>query len=243
MEGDPVTLHTYVHTHQQEEIKWYFNDIRIAEISGDLSDICTDVQCNEGNERLRDRLKLDQQTGSLTIKDTRTTDCGLYELKLISSIISEKTFNVTVSGFPAAEPVKTSVKEGKSVTLDPEEIRNPNDEMMWYFNDILIAEISGFQSKVCEDDRCKKRFRDRLEANYETGSLTINNIRNTDSGLYQVKINSVSLRRINSGVVLKRFGVTIQVCLQVLHQEKLLVACCCCCCCDFLSQSSSKKMR
>uniref|UniRef100_A0A673HPQ8 Immunoglobulin domain-containing protein n=1 Tax=Sinocyclocheilus rhinocerous TaxID=307959 RepID=A0A673HPQ8_9TELE len=98
-EGDPVTLHTDVETNQQEDIKWYFNDIRIAEISGDLSDICTDVQCNEGTERFRDRLKLDHQTGSLTIMNTRTTDSGLYELKIISSFsISEKTFSVTVYG-------------------------------------------------------------------------------------------------------------------------------------------------
>ncbi len=67
MEGDSVTLNTDVKINQQEKIHWYFNDIRIAYINGDLSDICTDVQCNEGTERFRDRLKLDNQTGSLTI--------------------------------------------------------------------------------------------------------------------------------------------------------------------------------
>uniref|UniRef100_A0A671R162 Immunoglobulin domain-containing protein n=1 Tax=Sinocyclocheilus anshuiensis TaxID=1608454 RepID=A0A671R162_9TELE len=108
MEGDPVTLNTDVETNQQEDIKWYFNDIRIAEISGDLSDICTDVQCNEGTERFRDRLKLDHQTGSLTIMNTRTTDSGHYELKIISSFsISEKTFNVTVYGESLNECLKS----------------------------------------------------------------------------------------------------------------------------------------
>jgi len=99
MEGDSVTLNTYAETKQQEDIKWYFNDIRIAEISGDLSDICTDVQCEDGDERFRDRLMLDNQTGSLTIKNITNTHSGLYELKLISSSsISEKIFNVTVYG-------------------------------------------------------------------------------------------------------------------------------------------------
>jgi len=99
MEGDSVTLNTDAETKQQEDIKWYFNDIRIAEISGDLSDICTDVQCEDGDERFRNRLKLDHQTGSLTIMDIRNTHSGLYELKLISSSsISEKIFNVTVYG-------------------------------------------------------------------------------------------------------------------------------------------------
>ncbi|XP_051763322.1 carcinoembryonic antigen-related cell adhesion molecule 1-like isoform X2 [Ctenopharyngodon idella] len=208
MEGDLVTLHTGVHSHEQDDIKWYFNKIRIAEINGDLSKACTDVQCNEGTERFRDRLKLDE-TGSLTIMNTRNTDSGVYRLKLINRIIREKIFNVTVHGFP--EPEKKSVKEGESLTLDPDEIRNPNDVMRWYFNDILMAEITGDQSKVCEDDRCKERFRDRVEVNHQTGSLTIKNITNTDSGDYKLKINSSSPRRINSGMIKNHFRVTVTV--------------------------------
>ncbi|XDV23572.1 hypothetical protein PO909_028100 [Leuciscus waleckii] len=208
-EGDSVTLHTYVETKQQEDIKWYFNDIRIAEISGDLSDICTDVQCEDGDERFRDRLMLDHQTGSLTITNTRNTDSGVYELKLISSSsISEKIFSVTVYGVPATETDQTSVNEGESVTLDSGVVRNPNDVMMWYFNDILIAEITRYQTKLCEDEQCKERFRHRVEVNYLTGSLIITNTRNTDSGEYKLKISS-GLRRISSAVSVKRFGVTV----------------------------------
>uniref|UniRef100_A0A8C1P9Y2 Fibronectin type-III domain-containing protein n=1 Tax=Cyprinus carpio TaxID=7962 RepID=A0A8C1P9Y2_CYPCA len=97
MEGDSVTLHTDVKTNQQEKIHWYFNVTRIAQITGDQSYICTDVQCNEGTERFRDRLTLDHQTGSLTIMNIRTTDSGLYTLMIISSNSdSEKIFNVTV---------------------------------------------------------------------------------------------------------------------------------------------------
>ncbi len=99
MEGDSVTLQTGVKTIHLADIKWYCNNIRIAQISGDFSFICTDVQCNKGTERFRDRLKLDHQTGSLTITNTRTTDSGDYELKIInSSSISEKTFSFIVLG-------------------------------------------------------------------------------------------------------------------------------------------------
>ncbi|KAL0161748.1 hypothetical protein M9458_045473, partial [Cirrhinus mrigala] len=54
--------------------------------------------------------------------------------------------------------------------------------MTWYFNNILIANISGDQST----DR--DRFRDRLELDHEKGSLTITNITIPDSGLYELKI-------------------------------------------------------
>ncbi len=97
MEGDSVTLHSDVETNQQEKIRWYFNDIRIAQITGDQTNICTDVQCNNGTERFRDRLNLENQTGSLTIMNIRTTDSGVYRLRIISSSnISETIFIVAV---------------------------------------------------------------------------------------------------------------------------------------------------
>uniref|UniRef100_A0A8C1TIB0 Immunoglobulin domain-containing protein n=1 Tax=Cyprinus carpio TaxID=7962 RepID=A0A8C1TIB0_CYPCA len=118
MEGDSVTLPTGVKADQHETIKWYFNDARIAQITGDLSKICTDVQCNnEGTERFRDRLQLDHQTGSLTITDTRTTDSGEYILEIIDTGSEpENTFYVTVHGVSAdRDKMKgTSEKERES---------------------------------------------------------------------------------------------------------------------------------
>uniref|UniRef100_A0A8C1RAB7 Ig-like domain-containing protein n=1 Tax=Cyprinus carpio TaxID=7962 RepID=A0A8C1RAB7_CYPCA len=211
MEGDSVTLHTDVKTNQQEDIRWRFNDILIAEITGDLSFICTDVQCNNGTERFRDRLKLDHQTGSLTIRDIRTTDSGDYTLQIRSSSSIQRDVSVTVTGVSAAErdEMKTkSVKEGESVTLDTYVINKP-DNLMWHFNETRIAVITGDQSKICTDVQCEyseERFRDRLKLDNQTGSLTITNTSTTDSGLYKLQIITNSSIRVTS---VKSFNVTV----------------------------------
>ncbi|XP_016355099.1 uncharacterized protein LOC107698570 [Sinocyclocheilus anshuiensis] len=210
MEGDSVILHTDVETNQQKEIRWYFYEIRIAQITEDLSFICTDVQCKYSDERFRDRLKLNHQTGSLTIMNIRTTDYGVYHLEIIrDSGISHDTFSVAVHGVSAAERDEMkmkSVKEGESVTLEFDVINNLNYPMMWYFNDICMTEITRDQNGTCTDVQCNEgteRFRDRLKLDHQTGSLTIMNIIYTDPGLYKLQIIS------SNSISEKIFSVTI----------------------------------
>ncbi|XP_048037417.1 uncharacterized protein LOC125262634 [Megalobrama amblycephala] len=199
-EGDSVTLNTGVQTKHQEDIKWYFNGILIAQINGDQSKICTDVQCNNGTERFRDRLKLDHQTGSLTITNITNTDSGDYELLLFSSSNTESVFKVTVRGVSADEEYKMktiSVIRGEYVILDPDE--DLKDEMMWYFNDNIIAKITGDPNKTCIDVQFEEeRFRGRLTVS-QTGSLIITNTKIKDSGVYRLLVinnsNSFSISR------------------------------------------------
>ncbi|XP_016108473.1 uncharacterized protein [Sinocyclocheilus grahami] len=210
MEGDSVTLYTDVTKTQVNKVKWYYNGARIAQITGDPNKTCTDVQCNEGTERFRERLKLNNQTGSLTIMNITNTDSGLYKLQIIitSSSSSDKIFKVTIHDVPPAEQdemKRKSVKEGESVTLNPGVMKNPNDLMTWHFHDIRIAEITRNTSWSCTDVQCKDadgRFRDRLEVN-QTGSLTITNIKIADTGLYNLQISSSGFR------IMRTFSVNV----------------------------------
>ncbi|XP_016388100.1 uncharacterized protein LOC107723883 isoform X2 [Sinocyclocheilus rhinocerous] len=109
---------------------------------------------------------------------------------------------------PAAEldeMKRKLVKEGESVTLESRVIKNPNNSMTWYFNDTRIAEITGDQRKICTDDQCKERFRDRLKLDHQTGSLTITNTRTTDSGEYKLKNSSSRFS------IIRSFTVTVTV--------------------------------
>ncbi len=98
-EGESVTLDSGEIKLPNYVMAWYFNE---TEITGDQSEICTDDQC-VADERFRDRLKLDHQTGSLTITNTRITDSGVYTLQIIIgdrsfSITRVKRFSVSVTG-------------------------------------------------------------------------------------------------------------------------------------------------
>ncbi|XP_073793233.1 uncharacterized protein isoform X2 [Danio rerio] len=187
MEEDSVILHTGVEN--LTEIKWYFNKTRIAQLNGNVSFICTDNQCINGTERFRGRLKLDLKTGSLTIMKINKTHSGEYQLVVdgIGNSNGGKILIITVQDNPA---VYNQVKKnpGESVTFNPGVRRDIIVVMKCFLNNILIAEITGGQSQICSNVQCKERFTDRLKLDSETASLTITNIRNTDSGNYTLEI-------------------------------------------------------
>ncbi|XP_058618090.1 uncharacterized protein LOC131531390 isoform X2 [Onychostoma macrolepis] len=93
--GDSVTLNTDVTVLQADVlITWTFGnpETQIAEIYKKAVSLSpSDVL----DGRFRDRLKLDQ-TGSLTITDTRTTDSGLYKVNIKGNTETTYRFNVTV---------------------------------------------------------------------------------------------------------------------------------------------------
>ncbi len=96
MEGDSVTLNTDLTEVQKYLlIQWMFGSTRIAEVHRLTQ---TNSTYDGPDERFRDRLKLDHQTGSLTIANTRTTDSGRYKATVISKETSYMRFSLTVYG-------------------------------------------------------------------------------------------------------------------------------------------------
>uniref|UniRef100_A0A9J7ZHI3 Immunoglobulin V-set domain-containing protein n=1 Tax=Cyprinus carpio carpio TaxID=630221 RepID=A0A9J7ZHI3_CYPCA len=97
MEGDSVTLHTDTEIREDDDILWRYGAEKslIAKIKKkkQISSIF-----NNTDGRFRDRLKLDDQTGSLNITNITTEHTGLYEVKIRGVKESSKTFSVSVYG-------------------------------------------------------------------------------------------------------------------------------------------------
>ncbi len=131
-------------------------------------------------------------------KMTNQTKLSATVIILYSST-SKMACNELFISFSDAFGVDTdgvSVMEGDSVALHTDAKMNQQDRIKWYFNSIRIAEIIYNHSKICTDEVCKERFRDRLKLDSHTGDLTIINIRTTDAGVYRLLMNSRNSDRI-----------------------------------------------
>ncbi|XP_016107387.1 natural killer cell receptor 2B4-like, partial [Sinocyclocheilus grahami] len=97
MEGDSVTLNTDdTDIQRKDQILWRFGhkDILIAQINRKNNK--SRFYGDDADGRFRDRLKLDHQTGSLSITNTRTTDSGLYKITSSRTETPLNTFNLTI---------------------------------------------------------------------------------------------------------------------------------------------------
>ncbi|XP_050957651.1 uncharacterized protein LOC127158639 isoform X1 [Labeo rohita] len=207
VEGDSVTLNPDPAQIQGfNEIQWRFKNGNqpIAYTSRKKLTYSED-------ERFRDRLKLDPQTGSLTITNIKTKHSGVYRLRIeLDSGQLNVDYTVTVNESPSiindvkGEMKMESVTEGDRVTLQTDVTKLHGDELIvWRFGDegklIAKTDIEAKSSPLYYDERS----RDRLELDHQTGSLIITNSRITDSGLYRVKISS------SKQTLYKRFTVTV----------------------------------
>ncbi len=97
MEGESVTLNTdLTEIHEGDDILWKYGAEKplIAKIKRAYG-IFSTFDVPDG--RFRDRLKLDDQTGSLTITNITTEHAGLFKVKIRRAAPSKK-FSASVYG-------------------------------------------------------------------------------------------------------------------------------------------------
>ncbi len=92
-EGGSVTLRTDAQIQRGDLILWTFGAINLLIIRAELTGT-TSI-----NENFRNKLELDHQTGSLTIRNITNADSGHFKLQIINHTKTTfRRFNVTVTG-------------------------------------------------------------------------------------------------------------------------------------------------
>ncbi|XDV23930.1 hypothetical protein PO909_028273, partial [Leuciscus waleckii] len=146
MEGDSVSLNSDLTEMMDEDlIYWRFGNENtlIAEINV-LDDRIT-VYDDVLDGRFRDRLKLDDQTGSLTITNTTTEHTGVYQLEVKDRV--SKSFSLTVySRLPVPVIIGDSShcsSSSSSCSLVCSSVLNVSDATLsWYKGISVLSSIS-----------------------------------------------------------------------------------------------------
>ncbi|XP_077083166.1 uncharacterized protein LOC143736307 [Siphateles boraxobius] len=149
MEGDSVTLNTNDTIHEDDDILWKFGAEKslIAEISKTAELFTTYDDVPDG--RFRDRLKLDNQTGSLTITNITTEHTGLYVVQMSGAKLRSKTFSVSVYAHPVT-PIITrdcsssslSSSSSSNCTLLCSVLNVSDATLSWYAGISVLSSIS-----------------------------------------------------------------------------------------------------
>ncbi|XP_066517996.1 CD48 antigen-like [Hoplias malabaricus] len=105
LEGNTVIIHTGLTAVQSDaKILWFYGpekaDINIVDSRVFRGETVIDYY----TERFRDRLQLNRNSGSLTIRNISRDDSGLYKLQIIAGKTSDWSFRVNVYS-PVSKPV------------------------------------------------------------------------------------------------------------------------------------------
>ncbi|XP_051763501.1 SLAM family member 5-like [Ctenopharyngodon idella] len=185
MEGDSVTLHVGVSAiERDDQILWRFGpkNSRIAEIYKQ------DNPTYDSNEIFRNRLKMNNQTGTLTIKNIRKKHSGLYQVTIISNgRTSDKMFRVIVHAhLPGPNIIRdssqcssSSSSSSSNCSLLCSAVNVSHVTLSWYKGNSLLSSISVSDLSISLSLPLEVEYQDK-----NTYSCVINNpIRNQSKHL------------------------------------------------------------
>uniref|UniRef100_A0A9J7XXX0 Immunoglobulin domain-containing protein n=1 Tax=Cyprinus carpio carpio TaxID=630221 RepID=A0A9J7XXX0_CYPCA len=150
MEGDSVALNFLLLTaiHDDEDILWKFGAEKtlIAKISREAKIFFTfDVP----DGRFRDRLKLDNQTGSLTITNITTEHAGLYEVQRSGSKLTSELFSISVYARLPVPVIRRNCSSSSSSSSSQQHcslvcsvVNVGHVTLSWYKGNSLLSSIS-----------------------------------------------------------------------------------------------------
>ncbi|KAK9967287.1 hypothetical protein ABG768_001694 [Culter alburnus] len=150
MEGDSVTLNTDVTEIQRNHLMlWTFrfnsSETHLAEIYKQT----ISVYDSGVNERFRDRLQIDEQTGSLTITNINRLHSGLYKVQVMKGVVKHKSFNISVYGILTVPVIirdslqNSSSSSGSSrCSLVCSAVNMSHVTLSWYKGNSLLSSIS-----------------------------------------------------------------------------------------------------
>uniref|UniRef100_A0A9J7YFP9 Ig-like domain-containing protein n=1 Tax=Cyprinus carpio carpio TaxID=630221 RepID=A0A9J7YFP9_CYPCA len=186
MEGDTVTLNTDLpEIHEDDDILWNVvaEHTLIAEINRDVGIFFT---YNGPDERFRDRLKLDNQTGSLTITNITTKHAGDYEVKISGAKLTSKTFNVSVyAPLPTPDITRDCTSSSSSPSSSSSSSSQQNCSLLcsvvnvghvtlsWYKGNSLLSSISVSDLSISLSLPLEVEYQDK-----NSYSCVLNHIRN-----------------------------------------------------------------
>ncbi|XP_056304437.1 uncharacterized protein LOC130216567 [Danio aesculapii] len=146
-EGESVTLSSGVtKIKNDDQIQWRFGtkETLIAEINKQTNRISVFDDVLDG--RFRDRLKLDNKTGSLTITDIRTEHAGLYKVQVNNKIYTVKlalqTLPVPVLIFNSSQCSSSSSSSVLYCSVLCSVVNVSTVSLSWYKGNSLLSSIS-----------------------------------------------------------------------------------------------------
>ncbi|XP_073721554.1 uncharacterized protein [Misgurnus anguillicaudatus] len=144
MEGHSVTLNTNItEIKRGDEIEWWFGNISITRI--EKSDINLTYKDINETQIFRGRVKINNQTGDLTITNIRTEDSGLYQLNILigNNPQVKRFFNVTVNVSPTVSITEST--QNTSDFLNQHEFHHDEGERVFIFK---IIELNSYRCVV-----------------------------------------------------------------------------------------------